>query len=164
MPLPIFPIEAGSPGDGSLIAIHGGGPASTEVLGGVIHLAQAVEAYPVTGANIPVTGGRQDGEPLGTDGVTIWIKGSLSVDLCGEPAVTDYADMLARWTTVRDKLRLANYELFLYYRTDAPATYRKYKTVNTVLLRCYWNNPVCLSYTLAAFTTDKTLYTTAPGA
>jgi hypothetical protein len=162
MPLPIFPYEEGAPGDGSLIAIHGGG--STEVLGGLIHLAQAVEAYVVAGANIPTAGGRSEGDPLGTDGVTLWIKGSLYLNIRGEPTVSDYADMLARWTTVRDKMRLANYELFLYYRTASPATYRKYKSVNSVLLRGYWSNPVCLCYTLGAFTTDKTLYTTGPGA
>jgi hypothetical protein len=155
-------MEDGSPGDGNLIAIHGGG--STEVLGGLIHLAQAAETYVVSGANLPATGGRYDGDPLGTDGVTLWIKGSLYLNIRGEPTVTDYADMLSRWTTIRDKLRLTDYELFLYYRTDAPATYRKYKAVNTVLLRCYWSNPVCLCFTLAAFTTDKTLYTTGPGA
>src|SRR5437867_763168 len=132
MALPIFPIESGAPGDGSLIAIHGGVPtATTEVVGGVIQIAQAVESYPVPGITIPVSHGFER-EPLSSTGVTIWIRGSLLLNIQGESTSSDYADMLARWTVIRNKLQLANYELFLYYHPAAPATYRKYKTVNTV--------------------------------
>jgi hypothetical protein len=162
MPLPIFPTESGAPGDGNLIAVHGGLPAATEVLGGLIQMAQVIESVPSPGISIPVSHGFE-GEALTTNGVTIWIRGSLNLTIHGEPTVSDYADILARWGTVRAKLLQTGYELFLYYRTAAPATFRKYKLVNTTLLRSYWNNPVTLSYTLAAVTNDKTLYSTAPG-
>jgi hypothetical protein len=162
MPLPIFPAEAGTPGDGSLIAIHGGSPASTEVVGGLIQLAQAVEMYPQLGTVFPSPDPRSP-EPLLGDGVTLWIQGSLLLNVQGEPAVTDYADMLSRWTTIRDKLLLSNYELFLYYHPASPTTYRKYKTVNTYLVRSFWNNPAGMSYIFAAVSTDRTLYTTGPG-
>ena len=104
------------------------------------------------------------GRALHPDGVTIWLQGSLHLDIRGQPTVTDYADMLSRWDAVRAKLLLTDYELFVYYRTASPATYRKYKTCNTHFLRAQWNNPVGLSYLFAAVTTDRTLYATAPGA
>jgi hypothetical protein len=160
MPLPIFPTEIGAPGDGDLIAIYGGG--STEVIGGIIQYAQVIEInpHPAIGAFTPTI---RKGDPLLSNGVTIWLQGSLLVDIRGEPTVTDYADMLSRWDTVKAKMLLTDYELFLYYRTASPATYRKFKSVNSYLIRPTWNNPVCLSWLLAAVTTDKTLYTTAPG-
>src|SRR4051794_8128873 len=161
MPLPIFPTVNGAPGDGDLIAVYGGG--STEVIGGLVHHAQAVEAYAVPGL-ATVTVGTAVGQPLVAAGVTLWLKGSLLLDPDGTPTTTDFADILTRWATVQAKLLLANYELFLYYRTASPATYRKYKTVNTVFLHSFWNNPTSLSYLLAATTGDRTLYTTAPGA
>jgi hypothetical protein len=161
MPLPLFPAEDGAPGDGNLIAIHGN--SSTEVIGGLVQFAQAVEISPLMGV-IPWAPTIRNGYPLHGDGVTIWVQGSLLLDIRGQPTVTDYADMLSRWDTVRAKLLLTNYELFLYYRTASPTTYRKYKSCNTFLLRSVWNNPSCLSYTFAAVTTDKTVYTTAPGA
>jgi hypothetical protein len=161
MPLPIFPTESGVPGDGSLVAIHGGG--STEVLGGLILFAQALEMRPTIGVLAPA-GPIHKGSPLLLDGVTIWIEGALLLDTRGEPTVTDYADMLSRWTTVRDNLLLTDYELFTYYHPSSPTTYRKYKTVNTYFLRSWWNNPVCMHFLLGGVTTDKTLYTTAPGA
>jgi hypothetical protein len=156
----MFPNDVGAPGDGNLVAVHSGG--STEVFGGLIHLAQVVETYPKAGVTIPTPSGRKL-EPLTGDGVTVWIEGSLSVDIRGEPTVSDFLSVLERWAAVRDKLRTTDYELFLYYRTASPATYQKFKTVNTAILRSYWSNPVCLSFLLAAFTTDKTLYTTGPG-
>ena len=162
MTLPIFPAEEGTPGDGNLIAVHGGMPPTTEVFGGLIQLAQAVELYPQPGVGFPVPNGTV-GEPLIADGVTIWLQGSLLLDVRGEPTVTDYADMLNRWDAVRNKLLLSGYELFLYYHPSAPATYRKYKDLNTYLIRGYWSNPTCFSYLVAAVTTDKTLYTTGPG-
>jgi len=160
MPLPIFPTEDGAPGDGGLIAIHGGG--STEVIGGLVQVANVIEIYPQAGVG-PFTPTLRKGDPVIGDGITIWLQGSLLLDIRGEPTVTDYADMLSRWDTVRAKMLLPNYELFLYYRTASPATYRKFKSVNTYLLRAFWSNPTTLSYTLAAITSDKTLYTTAPG-
>ena len=162
MPLPIFPTEEGVPGDGSLMAIHGGSPATTEVIGGLILFAQAVEIYvqPMVGFN--VRNGRK-GEPLLDDGLTIWVEGSLLMNVRGEPTTSDYADMVARWDTIRAKLLLANYEFFAYYHPSAPATYRKFKNVNTYLLRSYWNNPTALHYLFAAVSTDRTLYATAPG-
>ena len=161
MPLPIFPTEDGAPGDGDLLAIHGGG--STEVIGGIVQFAQVVETYPQIGVGT-FTPTLRKGEALHSNGVTIWLQGSLLLSTLGEPTVTDYADMLSRCDTVRAKMLLASYELFLYYRTASPATYRKYKSVSTYFLRSFWNNPACLSYTLAAVSTDKTLYTTEPGA
>jgi hypothetical protein len=160
MPLPIFPTEEGVPGDGNLIAIYGGG--STEVFGGIVQFVQAVEMYLIPGV-MSFQPRLQKGQPLHSDGVTIWLQGSLLLDVRGQPTVSDYADMLSRWDTLRAKMLLADYELFLYYRTASPATYRKFKTVNTYMLKAYWDNPVCLSYLLVAITTDKTLYTTAPG-
>jgi hypothetical protein len=162
MPLPLFPIEDGAPGDGNLVAVYGGTPAGLEVVGGLIQAAQVVETYSGMGPAVPVPTGRR-WEPLSGDGVTIWLQGSLLLDLHGEPTVTDFADMLARWDAVRAKLRSPGYELFVYYRAAAPATYRKFKNVSTVILRSFWNNPSCLAYVLGAHTTDKTLYTTAPG-
>ncbi len=162
MPLPIFPTEEGAPGDGHLVAIHHTG--STEVIGGLIQAALAVEYYVASGANVAITSNHRFGDPLSTDGLTIWLKGSLLLNVRGEPTVTDYADILSRWDTVRAKMLGINYELFLYYRTASPATYRKYKSMNPVVVRSHWDNPVTLTYILAAVTTDKTLYTTAPGA
>ena len=159
-PLAIFPTESGVPGDGSLLAVHGGG--STEVVGGLIHYAQVIEAYPLTGVTLGTTMARR-GEPLLADGVTIWVEGSLLLNERGEPTTSDFTDILSRWTTLRNKLLLANYELFVYYATS-PATYRKYKSVNTVFLHCAWSNPVTLTFLLGAATSDTTLYTTAPGA
>lgn len=161
MPLPMFPTESGAPGDGDLLAIHGGG--STEVIGGLILFAQAVEIYTTGGIGLVLDMG-QKGAPLLENGCTVWIEGSLNLDVRGDPTVSDYADMLSRWTTVRNKLLLANYELFLYYHPSSPTTYRKLKTVNTYLLRSFWNNPMSLHYVFAAVTADKTLYTTGPGA
>ena len=161
MPLPIFPIEEGAPGDGNLIAIYGSG--TTEVFGGVIQVAQVIEIYPQAGVG-PFTPTLKKGDPLLGSGLTVWLQGSLLLDIRGVPTVDDYATMLSRWDTIRAKALLTNYELFLYYRTASPATYRKLKSVNTYLVRAFWNNPTCLSYTLAAVTTDATLYTTAPGA
>jgi hypothetical protein len=163
MALPLFPTEAGVPGDGNLVAIYGGSPASVEVIGGIIRQAQVVEAHPQAGATVPPPQGHF-GEPLTGDGVTIWLSGSLHLDVHLAPTVSDYADLLARWATVRAKMLLASYELFLYYRTAAPATYRKYKEVKPLLVRSTWSDPVSLSYVLAAVSSDKTLYTTAPGA
>jgi hypothetical protein len=161
MPLPIFPTEEGVPGDGNLIAIHGSG--STEVFGGIVQFVQAVEMYPVAGG-LGFQPYLQKGQPVHGNGVTIWLQGSLLLDVRGQPTTEDYADMLSRWDTLRAKMQLTNYELFLYYRTASPATYRKYKTVNTYMMKAYWDNPVCLSYLLVAVTTDKTLHDTAPGA
>src|ERR1051326_4923608 len=72
MPLPIYPTEQGAPGDGSLIALYGGG--TTEVVGGVVTLAQPVEAYSPLGAIVPSPQGLI-GEPLSLTGVTIWLRG-----------------------------------------------------------------------------------------
>ncbi len=162
MPLPMFPVEEGVPGDGNLVAIYGGGPPSVEVIGGVIHHAEVVQTHPHASATVPTPQGRF-GEPLGGNALTIWLSGSLNVKYFGDATVTDYVDMLTRWDTVKAKMLLADYELFVYYRTAAPATYRKFKLVNPVILRSQWHNPFSLSYTLAAITTDKTLYSTAPG-
>jgi hypothetical protein len=161
MPLPIFPTEEGVPGDGNLIAVYGGG--STEVFGGIVQFVQAVEMHPLAGV-FAFQPSLLKGQPVTNDGVTVWLQGSLLLDVRGQPTTEDYEDMLDRWDTVRAKLLLTDYELFLYYRTASPATYRKLKTVNTYMLKSYWDNPVCLSYTLLAMTTDTTLYTTAPGA
>jgi hypothetical protein len=158
----MFPTESGVPGDGSLIAIHGGSPATTEVIGGLILFNQAVEIYPQGGIGVVTRYGRK-GEPLFDGGWTIWIEGSLNLDIHGDPTVSDYADMLSRWDTVRAKLLLIDYELFLYYHPSSPTTYRKLKLCNTYLLRCFWNNPVCMHYVFAAITADRTLYTTGPG-
>jgi hypothetical protein len=161
MPLPIFPTEEGVPGDGNLLAIHGGG--STEVIGGIVQFLQVVEMYPLVGV-MSFQPQLVKGQPVHGDGITIWLQGSLLLDVRGQPTTDDYDDMLDRWDTIRAKALLADYELFLFYRTASPATYRKLKTVNTYMLKAYWDNPVCLSYLLLAVTTDKTLYTTAPGA
>jgi hypothetical protein len=158
--LPMMPTAEGAPGDGNLVAIHGGG--STEVFGGIIHLCQVVEMTPPGGSSFTMPAARIR-EPILANGVTIWIRGSLHLNLLGEPTVTDYADMLTRWTTIRDKMLLSNFELFVYYRTASPATYRKYKTVNAAVIRAFWDNPVGMSYAFAGVTTDKTLYATAPG-
>jgi hypothetical protein len=163
MPLPIFPTEAGVPGDGSLIAVYGGSPASTEVIGGLIHHAHVLESHPYTGVTLAGSTGKR-GEPIQYNGVTVWLQGSLLLNTRGDPTVSDYADILTRWTTIRDKFLLANFELFVYYHPDAPATYRKYKSLNTAFIHSYWANPVTLTYLIGAATTDKTLYTTAPGA
>ena len=161
MPLPIFPTEEGVPGDGNLIAVYGGG--STEVIGGIVQFLQAVEMHPLVGV-LTLVPTLQKGQPVTNDGVTVWLQGSLLLDVRGQPTVEDYADMLDRWDAVRAKLLLADYELFMYYRTASPATYRKLKTVNTYMLKAYWDNPVCLSYLLLAVTSDTTLYDTEPGA
>ena len=97
------------------------------------------------------------GEPLTNNGVTIWLQGSVLSDLRGVPTAADYAAAIARWDTIRAKLITANYELFLYYK-PATGLYRKYRSVNTVLLFADWGNPLGLGYLLGATTTDKVLY------
>jgi len=162
MPLPIFPNEAGVPGDGHLLAIHGGSPATTEVLGGLIHYARVIEIYPQGGVGLTTPTGKK-GDPLIDAGSTIWIEGSLLLDERGEPTVADFSDMLDRWNTLREKFLLSNFELFLYYHPASPTAYRKLKSVNTYHLQSYWNNPSCVQYRVALVTTDRTLYTTGPG-
>ncbi len=163
MPLPIFPTEEGAPGDGNLIALYGGSPTPTvEVLGGIIQVCQVVETTPPSGSSFIMPEARLP-EQLVANGVTIWIKGSLHLNIRGEPTVSDYNDMLTRWKTVRDKMKLPNFDVFVYYRTASPATYRKYKTVSAAIIRAFWNNPVGISYVFAGVTSDKTLYETEPG-
>jgi len=162
VPLPIFPVETGTPGDGQLVAVYGGTPAALEVFGGLIHVAVAIETYPQPGATVPVYGGHL-AEPRTSDGLTLWIRGSLLLDAHGQPTTADYADVLSKWQSLSARLRSMDYELFVYYHPDPPVTYRKYRGLRTVELRCQWNNPVTLSYTLAAVSSDRTLYTTAPG-
>lgn len=162
MPLPSFPTQAGAPGDGNLVAIHGGMPPTTEVIGGQIERLSVIETYPepnsIWAAPTP-----RFGVPLTPDGVTLWLTAALLVGLHGQILDPDWAVMLARFNTVRAKMRLASYELFVYYHPAPPTTYRKFKSVNPVYLRSYWSDPTTLRFTLGAITTDKTLYSTAPG-
>lgn len=162
MPLPVFPAEADVPGDGRLVAVYGGSPAAVEVFGGLIHFAEVVQIHPYGGIGLMTRTGRR-GEPLLENGATIWIGGSLGVDVRGVPAVSDFADVLARWDQLRAHLLLPDLELFVYYHPDPPVTYRKLKHVHAYLIQSAWNDPCGVRYVIAFVTPDRMLYTTAPG-
>lgn len=155
-----LPVEAGRPGDGSLLAVHGGAPPTTEVLGGLVGELRVIEGYGRAGVEVAATRGRF-GDALLADGVTIWLRGRLLLPAAPTPA--DYATLLARWTAVRAKLRLSSFELFTYYHPAAPAGYRKYKAVNCQFIQATWTDPTGLPYVIAAVTSDATLYETGPG-
>ncbi|MCS6976045.1 MAG: hypothetical protein NZM31_03415 [Gemmatales bacterium] len=162
MSLPVFPAEQGVPGDGSLIAVYGGSPAGVEVFGGLIHFAQVVQIHPHGGIGLMTRTGRR-GEPLLDNGATIWIEGTLGVDLRGEPVSSDFAEVLQRWDVLRGRLLAPDLELFVYYHPDPPATFRKFKDVNAYLIHSGWDDPCGLRYLVAFVTLDRTLYSTAPG-
>jgi hypothetical protein len=162
MSLPIFPAEQGVPGDGRLIAVYGGNPAEIEVFGGLIHYAQVVQIHPQGGIGLLTRTGRR-GEPLLDGGATLWIEGTLGVDLRGEPLGSDFGEVLQRWDALRARLLSPNLELFVYYHPDPPATYRKLKEVNAYLIQCAWDDPCGIRYLAAFVTLDRTLYTTPPG-
>lgn len=162
MSLPIFPAEQGVPGDGRLIAVYGGNPAEIEVFGGLIHYAQVVQTHPHGGIGLWTRTGRR-GEPLLDGGATIWIEGTLGVDLRGEPDAPDFGEVLQRWDALRTRWLAQNLEFFVYYHPDPPATYRKLKEVNAYLIHCGWDDPCGIRYLAAFVTLDRTLYTTPPG-
>jgi hypothetical protein len=149
-----------TPGSGGLIAVYGGSPAGTVTLDGAIQHAEVVETFGTLPAAPPGTARR--GDPLIDDGVTIWLQGVFPAAPTGVPTDAARSAILATWDTLRAKLLSSGYELFLHYQPSVPL-YRKHRLMGTVVLRAHWADPLGLVYVLGATTTDRTLYTNAPG-
>lgn len=144
---------------GSRIAIHGGSPASTLTLTGIILRADAVETFD-EGSIVP-SGQARWAEPLIADGVTVWIEGYFPSDASGGPVIEERADILSAWDTLRAKLQLASYDLFLHYEPGDEPLYRKYQALTTALIRATWSDPLGLRYQFAAITSNHTISTAA---
>lgn len=144
---------------GSLMAIHGGSPAATLSLSGIILRAEAVETFG-DGSIVP-TGQARFGDPLIADGVTLWLEGFFPTDAGGGPVTEDRSAILEAWDTFRAKLLITDYDLYLHYQPGDEPLYRKYQSLNTVLIRAKWADPLGLPYQFAAITTDHTLSTAA---
>lgn len=151
----IFPSTALA---GSKVALHGGSPASTLTLEGIVLRAEAVETF--GDASVVPTGQARWGEPLLDDGVTVWIEGFFPSDASGGPVIEDRAAILALWDTLRAKLQLASYDLYLHYEPDDDPLFRKYQALTTVLIRATWSDPLGFRYQFAAITTDHTISAT----
>jgi hypothetical protein len=147
------------PISGDRLAIHGGSPAATMTLGGTIHRAEVIETFG-DGSIVP-TGKAQFGEPLISDGVTVWLEGFFPTSSDGLPTVEDRATILSNWDTLHAKLIGADFQFFLHYEPGDDALFRKYQSLNTVLIRSYWADPVGFLYQLAAVTTNHTLSATS---
>jgi hypothetical protein len=158
--MPIILANESSPGSGGIVAVYGGSPAGTLVVGGAVQQLEVVETFGTLPATPPGTARR--GDPLVGDGVTLWLHGVFPAAATGVPTTATRAAVLATWDTLRAKLLGSGYELFLHYQPATPL-YRKHRVVNTVVLRAHWADPLGLVYLLGAVTTDRTLYATAPG-
>ncbi len=152
---------AGVPGSGQLVAIYGGSPAGTLAFDGVMQEVQTVETFG-TWPGVPA-GTAKPGDPLIADGVTIWLRGVFPAQPTGVPVAQSRATTLATWDSLRAKLLSANYELFLHYEPGGSQLYRKHRSMNTVVLRAHWADPVGLVYVVGATSSQRTLYTSAPG-
>ena len=146
---------------GERVAIHGGSPAGTLTFSGTMLRAEVIET--LGDASIVPTGQARFGDPLIADGITIWLEGFFPSDTGGGPVTEDRATTLANWDTLHAKLLTANYDLYLHYQPGDDALYRKYQSVNTVLIRAKWADPLGLPWQLAAITTNHTLSAEAVG-
>lgn len=144
---------------GSRVAIYGGSPAAVLTLEGIVLRAEAVETFGES--SIVPTGTARFGEPLLEDGVTLWLEGFFPSDAGGGPVVWERADILAWWDTLRAKLRLASYDLYLHYETGDEPLYRQYQSLTTALLRATWSDPLGFRYHFAATTTNHTISASA---
>lgn len=142
---------------GSRVALHGGSPASTLVLQGIIVRAETVETFDEGG--IVPTGQARWPEPLIADGVTVWIEGYFPSDAGGGPVIEEREDIFEAWDTLRAKLQLASYDLFLHYEPGEEPLYRKYQALTTALIRATWSDPLGMRYQFAAITSNHTLST-----
>jgi hypothetical protein len=158
--MPIILANESSPGSGGIVAVYGGTPAETLTFGGAIQHAEVIETFGTLPATPPGTARR--GEPLVADGVTIWLHGVFPAAPTGVPTTATRDTILQTWDALRTKLLSTGYELFLHYQPAMPL-YRKHRVVNTVVLRAHWADPLGLVYLLGATTTNRTLYTSAPG-
>lgn len=158
--MPTILSSVSTPGAGGLVAVYGGSPAGTLAFDGALQSAEVVETFGTLPATPP--GAARRGDPLIDDGVTIWLHGVFPAAPTGVPADATRADILATWGTLRAKLLSSGYELFLHYQPATPL-YRKHRLVNTVVLRAQWADPLGVVYVLGAATTDRTLYSSAPG-
>ena len=148
-----------TPKSGDLLAIQSGSPAETLTLGGIIRRAEVVETF--GDSSIVPSGTARFGEPLISDGITIWLEGFFPTGADGFPVAMERADILAAWDTLRGKLQTSSYQFFLQYQPGDESLYRQYQSVHTVLLRSHWADPIGFLYQLAAISSDRTLITTA---
>jgi len=148
-----------TPKSGDLLAIQSGSPAETLTLGGVIRRAEVIETF--GDDSIVPSGSAHFGQPLISDGVTIWLEGFFPTGDDGFPVAQDREDILAAWDTLRAKLQTSDYQFFLHYQPGDEPLYRQYQLVHTVLLRSHWADPIGFLYQLAAISADRTLFTTA---
>ncbi|MFT3882819.1 MAG: hypothetical protein QM703_24590 [Gemmatales bacterium] len=149
-----------TPMPGELLAVRSGSPAETVTLTGIIRRAEVIETF--GDDNLIAVGSPRFGDPLISDGVTIWVEGFFPADDDGLPIAEDRADILAAWDAFRSGLLSSSYHFFLYYQPGDDPTYRKYRSVHTALLRSHWADPLGILYQLAAISSDRTLSHDAP--
>ncbi|HQR08371.1 MAG TPA: hypothetical protein PLN21_16195 [Gemmatales bacterium] len=149
-----------TPMSGELLAVRSGSPAETVTLNGIIRRAEVIETF--GDDSIIASGSPRFGDPLISDGVTIWVEGHFPSGTDGLPVSQDRADILAAWDTLRAGLQSSSYHFFLYYHPGDDPLYRKYISVHPVLLRSQWVDPIGILYQLAAISSDRTLSTAAP--
>lgn len=149
-----------TPMSAELLAVRSGSPAETVTLSGIIRRAEVIETF--GDDNLNAAGSPHFGDPLISDGITIWVEGYFPTGEDGLPIAQDRADILAAWDTLRTSLQSSSYHFFLYYQPGDDPMYRKYHSVHTVLLRSHWTDPVGILYQLAAISSDRTLSTAAP--
>lgn len=147
MPLPIFPVMAFAPGDGRLVHLAAG--AEDRPLGGIVLELLVHECRDAADLRAdPGTG--QFGEPLLRVGTTLWLRGLLQVDLHGEPAAADFADVRDDWLELRELL-LGHDEVDVHiYAPQAPATPVIVPGLRFVIVRGWWHDPGGLRYELGA--------------
>lgn len=149
-----------TPMPGELLAVRGGSPAETLTLIGTIRRAEVIETF--GDDNLIAAGSPRFGDPLISDGVTLWIEGFFPTGDDGLPITEDRADILADWDILRTSLQSSSYHFYLRYQPGDESLYRKYQSVHTVLLRSHWSDPVGMLYQLAAISSDRTLSSTGP--
>lgn len=155
---PRFPERRGSPGDGSLVWYVKADESEELAFGGIIQHLETIDARSFVGLSLATLEGRF-GRPLHADGTTIWLKGTLHVDLNGRPQSDSFRDAIDAWNALRGKLFTASdYILQVYRRAGAEEVLKcSYSGVQTVFLHCLWHSNVSLSFVLGAYTTNRTL-------
>lgn len=147
-----------SPISGGLLAIQSGSPTEILTLGGIIQRAEVIETF--GDDNVVPTGAARFGEPLISEGATIWIEGSFPAGVDGFPVVQERADILAEWDALRLKLQSPSFHIYLHYQPGDESLFRRYSSAHTVLLQSHWADPIGFLYQLAAITEDRTLFDT----
>jgi hypothetical protein len=165
---PRFPERNGAPGDGALAWYVKADETDELAFGGIIDHLETIDARSFSGLNLATFDGRF-GRPLHPDATTIWMKGTLHVGLGGKPLSASFKDAIDAWNVLRGKLFTADAYILQVYRQSGATQVLKcsYAGVRTVFLHCFWHSNVSLSFSLGAYTTDRTLSVSAtavPGA